>query len=254
MISQSIRDTALALFVVCALISSTPAQVQGDVQLNQSLGINPLVGAPTVTITSTTMLPGQGALIKWSVNKPTLTQVVSFDATVEVHYQNGKLREGKLSNLSGSLRESIVPVDLNTAPVSSIKATLITKYHTTAVLTDTRTFALGQTSGPGGSSQPGGGRAFELTGVTKLSTCAAGKDCFEVRWTTQANVASLVAFNNFSVKLDAVYANGQQVTSTGSTNGNQTQLNITIDRPNQTSATSATVKLTATVTLVGLVT
>lgn len=240
------------IFLVLTLALPVSAQVQSNVQLNPDLGISPIVGAPVITITSAAMAPGQGVRIKWAANTPTLTQLVRFDLAVRVTYEVGKIREGKLNNVAGNLREAIVPVEGDTFPAATIKTTLETVFHTPSTATHTATFTLGQS--PGTTPRPTG-RVVEATGVTKLATCSAGadKDCFEVRWATLQPAPSVAGINGFLVKLDVGYANGQHVNGNASASANQTQAIVIVTRPLQTSASTATVNLTAHITFVGQV-
>lgn len=252
MIRQFLLQNGLLLVALSVLTVSARAQVQSNVQINPDLGITPIVGAPTVNITSAIIVPGQGVLVKWSASTPTLTQIVRFDLSLRVTYQNGKLRDGSLNNVAGNLRETIVPVDASTLPVATIKTTLNTVFHTPSTATHTATFTLGQSSGT--TPRPTG-RVVEATGVTKLATCSAGvdKDCFEVRWATRQPAPSVASINGFSVKLDVGYANGQHGNGTATASANQTQAIIALPRPVQTGATTATVNLTANITFVGQV-
>ena len=59
MIRQLLRQGAHTLVAICALAALAAAQVQSDVQLNQNVQFNPLLGAPTVSITSTAVLGGR---------------------------------------------------------------------------------------------------------------------------------------------------------------------------------------------------
>ncbi len=247
-----IRQFFRALMALSALAVVAAAQVQPNVQINPDLGITPIVGAPTITITSAAMAPGQGVRVKWSANVPTLTQIVNFDLTVRVNYEGGKVRDGKLNNVAGNLREAIVPVEGDTFPAAAIKTTLHTTFHTPSTATHNVTFTLGQ---PSSSTPRPTGRVVEVTGVTKLANCLAGanKDCFEVRWTTRSPAPSVAGVNGFSVKLDAGYANGQQASGTATASANQTQAVIAVTRPANVAATTATVALTAGITFVGQV-
>jgi hypothetical protein len=252
MIRQFLLQNGLILVALSALTVSASAQVQSNVQINPELGITPIVGAPTVNITSATIVPGQGVLVKWSASTPTLTQIVRFDLSLHVTYQNGKLRDGSLNNVAGNLRETIVPVDASTLPVATIKTTLNTVFHTPSTATHTAAFTLGQS--PGATPRPSG-RVVEATGVTKLATCSAGldKDCFEVRWITRQPAPSVAGINSFLVKLDVGYANGQHVNGTATASANQTQTVIALPRPVHTGATAATVNMIANITFVGQV-
>ena len=246
------RNFIQNVFLVLTLALPVSAQVQSNVQINPELGITPIVGAPTITITSAAMAPGQGVRIKWSANTPTLTQIVRFDLSVRVNYEGGKVRDGKLNNVAGNLREAIVPIEGDTFPAATIKTTLNTVFHTPSTATHNATFTLGQS--PGTTPRPTG-RVVEATGVTKLATCSAGvdKDCFEVRWTTRLPAPSVAGINGFSIKLDVGYANGQHVNGTATANANQTQAVIAVTRPLHTGATTATVNMTANITFVGQV-
>lgn len=248
-----LRNFTQNLFLVLTLALPISAQVQSNVQINPDLGIGPIAGAPTVTITSAVMAPGQGVRVKWSANAPTLTQLVNFDVSVRVTYEGGKIREGKLNNVAGNLREAIVPVEGDTLPASNIKTTLNTLFHTPSIATHATTFTLGQS--PGTTPRPSG-RVVEATGVSKLAVCSAGldKDCFEVRWATRQPAPSVAGINGFSVKLDVGYANGQRVNGVATASANQTQTVLTLTRPANTNAATATVNMTANITFIGQVT
>ncbi|MBI1760950.1 MAG: hypothetical protein HYR56_05880 [Acidobacteria bacterium] len=252
MICQFFRFSCGVCAALSALAIMAVAQVQPNVQINPDLGITPIVGAPTITITSAAMAPGQGVRVKWSANVPTLTQLVNFDLTVRVNYEGGKVRDGNLNNVTGNLREAIVPVEGDQFPAANIKTTLHTTFHTPSTATHNITFTLGQSTPP--PTHPSG-RLVEVTSVTKLANCLGGanKDCFEVRWTTRSPAPSVAGINGFSLKLDVGYANGQQVGGTTTASANQTQAVIALIRPANVAATTAAVALTASITFVGQV-
>lgn len=230
------------------------AQVQSNVQLNQNnFEVNPLLGAPTVTITSATRGKGaSGVLVKWSVVKPTLTQIIEFDLAVRVQFQDGKVADSSLNNQPGNLREALVDTPGDSFPLASIKATLVAKFHTQTTLTDTHTFTLPAVSG-GASPRPSG-NAIEITSVTKLAQCDAGKDCFEVKWSVNTNRPSIVSFNAFTVKLDVSYSNSQTVSGNANAGAAQRQAVFKFNKPGQGTPATAKVTLNAVTTIAGLVT
>ena len=74
-LSRFFATLSLVLFTLgCAAAAQAQSQVNSPDSQFQPL--NSVAGAPTLTITSATLTPGQGVLVKWSVVKPTLTQLV----------------------------------------------------------------------------------------------------------------------------------------------------------------------------------
>ncbi len=227
------------------------AQVQSNVQVNQNnFEINPLLGAPTVTITKAGRKSESVVLVQWSVVKPTLTQILDFDLAIELRFEDGKIGNAKLNDVAGNLREAIVDTPGDGFPVASIKTTLITTFHTQTTLTDTDTFTIPAAS----STQPRPtGNPIDLLSATKLAQCDAGKDCFEVKWSANPNRPSIVSFNAFNVKLNVGYSSGQTLSGSANAAAAQRQVIIKLNKPSQGTPATANVTLNAATTIAGLV-
>ena len=250
--TRHLRTIIPAAALLFALSFTAPAQVQSNVQIKQNFELNPLLGAPTVTITSAERdQPQTGVIVKWSVVKPTLTQLIDFDLAVHAIFQNGKSADGNKQNVAGNLREIVVSVPGSTFPLASLKTTLIAKFHTQTVLTDTQTFNIPAT---GGTNPRPSGNPIDITAATKLAQCDAGKDCFEVKWSVNTNRPSIVGFNAFGVKLDVGYSNGQTVSGNADAAAAQRQVVIKLTKPSQGTPATANVTLNAATTIAGLVT
>ena len=253
MFQQLAQRAARVFLLLCTLAVITSAQVQPNVQINPDLGITPIVGAPTVTIVTAAKKDNANKVeVKWTANIPTLTDVTGFDVRVEVQLKSGKLLEGHQNNLAGNTREALITVLGSETDVQSKKTTIITTFRTPSTATHNATFTLGQ---PAPAPPRPTGRVVEVTSVTKQPSClaGAGKDCFEVRWTTRSTAPSVAGITGFSLKLDVSYANGQTVNGTATASASQNQAVITLTRPANVAATTAAVAMTAGITFVGQV-
>jgi hypothetical protein len=244
---------ALISFVTLAVLATLAlpvyAQVQPNVQLDQTPQINPLLGAPTVAITKVDLFKADHLSqvgIEWSVQKPTLTQITRFSLSLELGYQNGKSQNlTKLVNDGGARATSFT--DLPGFPVASTKTILTTIYTTSGNITETEDFNLGSTAPPPLRPQP-----LDITQVTRLTLgCNANQDCFEVKWSTGTNVPSLQSFNSFNVKLDVTYSEGTTVSGSANASASERQKVIAVPKPHNGSPQTAKATINAAVTLTG---
>ncbi len=243
-----LKLTALASFIL-ALAAPVYAQVQPNVQLDQTPQLNPIIGAPTVAITKlnlfkTTALSQVG--IEWSVQKPTLTQIVRFDITFDVTYQNGKTQSLSKSITDIGARATSFTGLLGLA-VQSTKTRITTTFTTPGNLTETEDFTLGSAAPPPPRPKP-----LDITQVTRVTQgCGASQDCFQVKWSASANFPSLQSFNSFNVKLDVSYSNGAVASGGANAGASERQKIIAVSRPHGGSPQTAKATINAAVTLRG---
>ena len=229
-----------ATLVAATLALPVYAQVQPDVQVNQIPQLNPIVGAPTITITNLNLFKSAALSqvgIEWSVQKPQLTQITRFNLSFEVGYQNGKSQSlTKVVNNGGARATSFT--GLPGFAVGSTKTILTTIYTTPGNITVTEDFTLGLTATPPPRPQP-----LDITQVTRVTQgCRASQDCFEVKWSASTNFPSLQSFNSFNVKLDVTYSNG--TTASGNTNATAAERKKIIAVPKPHSGNPQTAKAT----------
>ena len=246
---RSIFFIALAAFVLPA-----HAQVQPNMQNNPIQAPNPLLGAPTVTITESTLNRKFGTVtIKWTVDRPTLTVINKFEISFHARFiLNGKAidRDAKNLNLSGNVRETILEITPTDGTLQSAKTVLNTKFQTQTTLTATETVNLNST----GNANARPGNAVTITSVRKLEQCATGQDCFEVKWSTNSNLPSIVGFNSFTIKLDVNYQDGRTQSGNANAGSNQRQVSISVNKPIRTTAVSATATVSAIATIANITT
>lgn len=239
----------VTLVVALALPVYAQSQAQPNVQIDQIPQLNPVVGAPTVTITNLNLFKASAltqAGIEWSVQKPTLTQLTRFSLSFEVGYQNGKSQSLTKVVNDGSARATSF-TDLPGFAVASTKTILTTVYTTPGNLTETEDFNLGSTASPPPRPQP-----LDITQVAQVTLgCSANQDCFVVKWSTSTNFASLQSFNSFNVKLDVSYSNGTTVSGNANASAAERQKIIAVPKPHNGSPQTAKATINAAVTLTG---
>lgn len=239
----------LAVAATLALPVYAQSQVQPDVQVNQIPQLNPIVGAPTVTITNLNLFKSTAlsqAGIEWSVQKPTLTQITRFDLSFEVGYQNGKSQSLTKSVNDGGARAASF-TGLPGFAVHSTKTILTTIFTTPGNITETEDFTLGSTAPPPPRPQP-----LDITQVTWVTLgCSASQDCFEVKWSASTNFASLQSFDSFNVKLDVTYSNGTTVSGNANAAAAERQKIIAVPKPHSGNPQTAKATINAAITRVG---
>lgn len=237
------------LAVLATLALPVYAQVQPNVQLDQTPQINPLLGAPTVTITKVNLLTADHLSqvgLEWSVQKPTLTQITRFSFSLEIDYQNGKSQSLTKLVSDGSARTTSF-TGLPGFPATGAKTTLTTVYTTAGNITETEDFNLGSTTPPPPRPQP-----LDITQVSWLTPgCNINQHCFEVKWSANTNFASLQSFNSFNVKLDVTYSDGATTSGSVNASASERQKIIVVPKPSSGSPQTAKATINAAVTLTG---
>jgi hypothetical protein len=247
------RLSFLMLAVLATLALPVYAQVQPNVQLDQTPQINPLLGAPTVSITNTTVTGSTPALVKWSVQKPTLTFITRFDISVEATFSNGTRLGGSKSVSDANARDALITLNLiqkgteEKASLQSTKTIINTIFTTPGNITETEDFTLGVTAPPPLRPQP-----LDITQVSRLlSSSNASQDSFEVKWSASTNFASLQSFNSFNVKLDVTYSDGTTVSGSANASAAERQKIIAVPKPPSGSPQTVRATINAAVTLTG---
>ncbi len=244
--------SAVISFVTLAVLTTLAlpvyAQVQPNVQFDQTPQINPLLGAPTVALTKVNLLTADHLSqvgLEWSVQKPTLTQITRFSFSLEIGYQNGKEQSlTKLVSDGGARATSFT--GLPGFAAASTKTILTTVYATPGNITETEDFNLGVTAPPPLRPQP-----LDITQVSRLTSGCINQDCFEVKWSASTNFASLQSFNSFNVKLDVTYSDGTTVSGNANASASERQKIIAVPKSSSGSPQTAKATINAAVTLTG---
>jgi hypothetical protein len=240
----------LASFIL-ALALPVSTQAQANVQLDQIAQLDPIVGAPTVAITKLDLFKPNSLTrvgVEWSVQKPTLTQIISFQVSFEVTYQNGQSQELIPKSITDVSARAATFDNLPGLAVQSTQTVLRTLFTTPGNLTDTEDFTLGSAAPPAPPQKP-----LDLTQVTQVTQgCGANQACFEVKWSANTgNSPSLKSFNGFNVKLDVNFANGATASANANASGGERQKIIAVTRPHGSSPQTVKATINAAVTLAG---
>jgi hypothetical protein len=223
-----LRLTALAALAgfILALAAPVYAQVQPNVQIGQTLRLNPMIGAPAITklnLFKQTTPTGVG--VERSVQKPTLAQIARFDVSFDVVYQNGKTQHASKSIIDSGARATSFN-RLFGLVVKRTTTRITTIFTTAGNLTKTKSFTF-----VAPAPQPPRPKPFEITQFTRVTQgYAANKDCFEMKRGASTNFPGLQSFNGFNVKLDVTFSDG----AIASANADASKWQKIIAGPNRT--------------------
>lgn len=244
------RSTFIALAALLTLALPAYAQVQPNIQVNEIPPPNAMLGAPTVEITSVTLkLALTSVGVKWSVQKPTLTNITRFDISFVANLEGGETRSGFKSVTDPNARETAfeLPGPSNDKPILSRKTVITTHFTTPGVITTSKDFTFGApTQTP---SRPG---ALDVVSVTATSQgCSTAQHCFEVKWSASTGFPSLQSFQSFNIKLDVSYSNGSTTSGSANAGAAERQKIIAVSPPQGANPQTAKVTINAGVILRG---
>jgi len=233
-------DVARSMILILALLAGLTGRAHADAPRVQVMRVSYLGPAEESAKVEFEMT--------WVAAVPASTSLDGFDGTLEVWFSNGSRQQAAVSADSAARMARFRMLKPPSGVVArSFRASLTVRFRTAgpAPLTVSRDFQLGQRPAAAATGATPGPVAAEITQARPVAQgCAAGEDCFELKWAATVRQSQL-AISGFNLMIDIAYENGTRKTATRSAGGTDRQARLSVPHPSGTTAASVRATLGA---------